>query len=69
MKNIVCSIIGGPEDCTHSVMAETEKEALDRWHAHFMENHKEIIDNATDEDKKDWMDNHHQVWEAAPEEL
>ena len=68
MKKIACNAIGGPADCTHVVSADTEDAAIEQWHAHFGEHYKEIVENATEEEKKKWMEMHHGVWETASEE-
>jgi hypothetical protein len=67
MKKISCNSIGGPADCSEVVEAVTEEDAIQKWHGHFGSTHPEIVANVSDEDKKKWMDAHHQVWEAAPE--
>jgi predicted small metal-binding protein len=64
MKNIACSAIGGG-DCTHVASGETEEAVVEQWHAHFKEVHPEVIADVTEEDKKNWMAKHHEIWEAA----
>jgi len=61
MKKINCP------DCDLEFQTETEKEALDAMHPHYMENHKEIISSANEEQKKEWMAAFHEKWEKAEE--
>jgi hypothetical protein len=66
MKTISWAEIGG-KNCDNVESAETEDAILNKWLVHYREVHPEALANATDDDKKDWMVMHRQVWEEATE--
>ena len=55
-------------DCDKEFRAETSEDALSYMHPHYMEAHKEVMAEATDEKKKAWMETFHKAWNEAPEE-
>ena len=54
-------------DCDKEFTSETPEEAMQQMHPHYMEEHKDVMANGTEEDKKVWMEKFHKDWEAAPE--
>ena len=68
MKKISCTSVGGPVGCDAVMEGETEGEVLGKWKQHFGSEHPEIVADATEEDKKKWVEAHHKTWDAAPDE-
>lgn len=61
MKTIKCY------DCESSFQAETREQILDVLYEHYMKNHHSIISTASDEEKKQWMQQFEKDWAAAKE--
>ncbi len=61
MKTITCY------DCESSFQAETREEILDILYEHYMKNHHSVITGASDEAKKQWMEQFEKDWSAAEE--
>jgi uncharacterized protein with PIN domain len=62
MKKIKCL------DCEKVFEAETEEEAMQKMHPHYMEDHKDVMAEGTEEKKKAWMEKFYKNWEEAKEE-
>lgn len=61
MKKITCY------DCENVFESETSKDILNQLYAHYMKDHPKIITNATDDEKKAWMEQFNKDWKAAEE--
>ena len=61
MKTITCI------DCDKQFSGETKEEAMKAMHPHYMEDHKDVMANANEENKKEWFAELDRRWEAAPE--
>jgi len=61
MKQIKCY------ECEETFKAETREDMLNALYAHYMEKHPEVIPNATDADKKAWMEKFETDWVTAEE--
>lgn len=62
MKKIKCL------DCEKEFQAETEKDAMDQMHPHYIEAHKDVMEAGTEEKKKEWMERFHHAWSGAEEQ-
>jgi len=51
-------------DCDHQfeIGADTQEEAMKEMMPHYMEVHKEMMENGTEESKKEWMTRFHEAW-------
>jgi len=54
-------------DCEKTFKAETSKEMMDTMMPHYMEDHKDIMAEGTEETKKVWMEKFNKDWEEAKE--
>lgn len=45
--------------------AETSMDMLEKMQPHYMKKHKEVITNASEEEKKAWMTQFTRDWDAA----
>jgi len=54
-------------DCEKTFESETSKEALGVMHPHYMSEHKDIISNADESQKKAWMEKFNKDWEETEE--
>ncbi len=59
MKKVKCY------DCENVFESETSGDILNQLYAHYMKEHPEIIPNATDDEKKAWMEKFNKDWEMA----
>ena len=59
MKTITC------QECGGEFQAVERGEILKTLYTHYMEAHPDVIPNATDEEKKTWMDRFNKEWEQA----
>tara|TARA_B100000745_G_scaffold300509_1_gene254830 strand:+ start:4114 stop:4302 length:189 start_codon:yes stop_codon:yes gene_type:complete len=59
MKKMTCP------DCDKEFTADTPENMMDAMHPHYMSDHKEIIEGATPENKKEWMGKFNEEWEKA----
>jgi predicted small metal-binding protein len=61
MKTMKC------QECGGEFQAVKREEILKTLYNHYMEAHPEVIPNATDAEKKTWMDRFEKEWTAAEE--
>ena len=61
MKEMKCP------DCEEKFKAETPKEMMQTMMPHYMEKHKDIMAEGTDEKMKVWMEKFNKDWEEAEE--
>ncbi len=54
-------------DCESSFQAETREMILSILYEHYMKNHHSVISNASDEEKKQWMQQFEKDWQTAEE--
>jgi hypothetical protein len=54
-------------DCEKTFRAETPDEMMKVMHPHYMEDHKDIVENGNEESRKVWMEKFNKEWEAAGE--
>ena len=59
MKSVTC------QHCEGAFQAETREEILKTLYAHYMEAHPDVIPNASDEEKKAWMERFEKEWATA----
>lgn len=62
MKEIKCL------DCDETFKAETKEEALMIMRPHYMSNHKEMMENGSEESKDEWFERFNKEW-ASTEEI
>ena len=58
MKKIKCY------DCEEIFEADTSEEVLEKMYPHYMQEHREIIEGASEEEKTAWMKKFNADWEA-----
>lgn len=61
MKTIKC------QECGGEFQSESREAILKTLYDHYMEAHPEIIPNASDEEKKTWMERFEKEWASAEE--
>ncbi len=61
MKEIKCP------DCDEKFKTTTREEILSTLYDHYMKEHPAIIPNASDDEKKAWMEKFEKDWAAAEE--
>jgi hypothetical protein len=61
MKQLKCP------DCEKTFKGETAKDVMNAMHPHYMSDHEDIIKNANEEQKKEWMAKFNKDFEAAEE--
>lgn len=54
-------------DCEAEFQAETREEILNILYNHYIKDHNAVISNATEEEKKTWMDRFEKAWAEAEE--
>ena len=59
MKTVQC------QHCEGTFHAVTREEILKTLYAHYTEAHPDVIPNASDEEKKAWMERFEKQWAAA----
>lgn len=70
MKQMTCTAMGGPADCTTVLSGNTAEEIVANGTKHVMESHPDIaaqMDAMSDEDKAKWMEEFRAKFDAAPE--
>ena len=67
MKNIACTAVGGPAECSHSFTAANFDEFMTQAHEHFGSQHSEMVNDVSEEDKQKWVDMARGVVDAAPD--
>lgn len=61
MKKMTCL------DCDKEFVADTSENMMNTMHPHYMEDHKDMMEEGTEEKKKLWMEAFHKKWEEAEE--
>lgn len=61
MKTIKCY------ECGAAFQSETRDTILSTLYDHYMKDHPDVIPNATEEDKKTWMEKFEKDWNEAEE--
>lgn len=61
MKELKCL------DCDEKFKASSPEEMMKAMMPHYMESHKEMIEEQSEETKEEWMKRFHEGWEAAKE--
>ena len=54
-------------DCEKTFKAETSEEMMKTMMTHYMSDHKDIMEQGTEETKKVWMEKFNKDWEEAKE--
>lgn len=67
MKQVVCSEFAGPSDCAYSVAADSPEAAMEALKPHYMEAHRDIMEQGNDVSRKQWYADFEAAWKAAPE--
>lgn len=61
MKKIKCL------DCEKEFMSDSKEDVLNQMMPHYMESHKDMMENGNEESKAEWFDRFNKVWESAEE--
>jgi hypothetical protein len=68
MKKVTCVAVQGPVECPHVFEIENFEDFMTRAHAHFGEQHPEMVADVSDEDKAKWNAMAKEVVESTSEE-
>ena len=61
MKTITCL------DCDQEFAGETPEQVMEQMMPHYMNDHKDIMDAGTEEQRDGWLVEFNKRWDAAPE--
>lgn len=48
-------------------MSDSKEDVLNQMMPHYMESHKDMMENGNEESKAEWFDRFNKVWESAEE--
>lgn len=66
MKTVICETFGGGAGCTFAVQAETPESAMQALMPHWKEQHQNLMEGKTEQDRVLWMQAFHTSWKQTP---